>query len=469
VWNKLKHQKKIAEKKTPPEKKRNMTELVATYPVRCQNHINPDNMARFSDHLDRWNSSASVPVDPTQILSLNIVYVVIPLAPSGDLSVERIQAQHTTMNKYFYQFSGGFPSGMLHYPYDQSFGNPYIQFAPQDSTDVTEAKGLIVRLKTPASAPASGYSDPTQCQAEFIAQGNTVKAGTLYVYLTSLASSGGGTLLGQAADIIANYAMIHYGTVGSVQVPGAFQDVSGMENYAHGMTMVHEVGHCLGLYHPFSGSACTSSDTQFIHTQTPQTPVQANPNFGGEVFLSNLTAPNANAWDNAGRDYLRSQNVGCFTITPPTTCGLKNGDDASAKPYSCLDAATLSDPHAAWECPFNIMDYADDTTMLGFLSFNANTMRTVLLNNPQLFSVQQIAPSSDAASPTPTPTLTVVTPSSTPTSFWTTTNIAIVVVCAVLGAVLLAAGMFLWLRRRRRTHETRVEVHSHSHAYHGFE
>lgn len=449
-------------------------ELVATYPVRCQNHVNADNLSRFNDHLDRLNASATAPVEAQRILSVEVVYVIIPLSTAGNLSVSQVQAQHQTLNKYFYEYHGGLPAGIPHYPYDKSFGNPYIEFAPRLATEVTEASGRIVRLRTPASAPSSGYSDPAQCQAEFEAQGNVVKPGTMYLYLTSLASSGGGTLLGQAGDIISNMAMIHYGTVGSDDVAGAFGQIAGMENYAHGMTMVHEVGHCLGLYHPFSGSPCNSADTQFIHTQTPQTPLQANPNFGGEVFLSNLTRPETglNAWDNAGRDYLRSLNPGCSTATPPSACGLKNGDNASTAAYSCVKASTLADPKTAWECPFNIMDYADDTTMLGFLEFNCNTMRNVLLNNPQLFNVTQLELANGSLSATPT-----VVPSTTPTStvsasFWTTTNIALVTAGCVVGVLLIIFIVVMWRRRalssssHEATHVRQMSRHVSTSSYH---
>jgi len=352
--------------------------------VKCKCDVNAENMARTQQFMDEVQAKGDKAlVNATALLAMQIRYVVIPLSASGNISNAQIQANHSVLNLHYLanQTSTLFPSNTAHYPYQNIMGDPGFVFEPDNPADVTEDNGYILRMSQPTSPPAS-YDTVSDLETEFLNQGGVIEPGVIYVYISTLSTGESGILLGVAKDIISNACAVHFGTVGSDTLPGP------ISAYGEGKTLVHELGHCFGLYHPFSletgAGACTAEFTTFIHSQNPQSPVQINPNQFADIDLVTTTD---NALDNRGRDELRfcTGDPSCATTLPSDTMGVNPGGNTSDPQYSCTTSTELQSVTLPYETFMIFMDYGDDRTMLGFPSFTVNTMRTVVINRPDLF------------------------------------------------------------------------------------
>lgn len=440
------------------EKKFTMSSTVDRSMVKfCKTSPSVGNQVKFERYMEHLQSSKVA--DNNETIWLNVVYVVIPLESAGNISTQRIQAQHDLLNLHFdqYQKSDLVPAQNARYPYANIWGDPNVQFYPANAQQLTEANGYIIRLNRPSSFPAAGYSEPDQPMNEFLKQGYKCTPGTVYIFISTLESDSTGSLLGMAQDIIANYLMIHFGTVGSDSTPGAFYDQLSMRPFSYGKTMLHELGHCFGLWHPFSGTSCNDSTTTFIASQNPQSPVQINPNFAGLEKVSNITsgACGGLALDNRARDFLRLSNPNCNPYTDPC-CGLKFGDSSSAPKYSCASSSELNQASTPFETVMMFMDYAQDEDRIGFPSATVTTLRSVLLNYPELFTVNAATfpstalPNSPVTTPASSngPVVTISTESSGTSTSLPAWEIATIVVASLLGVLLLAL-LGRWLYQRQ--------------------
>lgn len=388
---------------------------------RCRPHLTEANRAKLERvHLAAKNAdslASTSAVAATTYLGLKIHYVVIPMDANGSIALSQIQAQHGVINTHYatYQQVSG-TNNTAHYPYFEAgtiMGHPYITFAPADASQVTAEY-----LSIPSPLPSNGgFATVAEAEAEYKAQGGTVVAGTIYVYITTIVDPAvSGTILGMAQDIIANALMIHPGTVGSSSKLGSLG-----AQYGAGKTLVHELGHCFGLLHPFSDTgSCSDTVTQAAN---PQSPPQKNPNFYTSLTPLNTTG---NCLDNRGRDQKRFC-TGDSSCQSNTVNGLNPGDsNPNVAAYSCASRTELTESTLGYETFMIFMDYGDDTVAVGFPTSAVSTMRTVIQSHPSLFEVSVVTPTTTAPVPTVTPD-----DSSFPT--W-----AIIVIAVVGGLIVLA-------------------------------
>jgi hypothetical protein len=406
---------------------------------KCGCQHSDESMRRFQDMQAR-TPLATEYSDATSdsYIVLQIRYVILPLIAEGNISETQVQANHEVINTYFKEVVGAddIPN-TTRYPYKDIMGAPKILFEPLHAGGVTEAAGYILRLQTPTNPPSS-YDEISQMQAELEAQGHQIEPGVIYVYITSLQSDSSGSVLGVAEAIISNACAVSYGTVGSATVPGT------ITGYEQGKTLVHELGHCLGLFHPFSHSACDSSTTDFIFSQNPQGVRQKNPNV--YTTLAGIDNTN-NGLDNRGRDSLR-YCTGSATCEADTSNGLKPGDEELGQaPYSCPDDGktvpeTLASAESRFETFMIFMDYGDDTTMLAFPSFQCDTMRSVIENHKELFNYVKVG----------SVTVTPVFPSPSPQEAASAFPTWAIILISVLGGLLVLGllGYFLWRNKARK-------------------
>ena len=391
---------------------------------RCRPHLTEANRAKLERfHLADKNAnsqSSALAVAATDYLGLKIHYVVIPLDVNGSIPLAQIQAQHGVINTHYaaYQQVSG-TNNTAHYPYFEAgtiMGHPYITFAPADASQVTAEY-----LNIPSPLPSNGgFATVDEAEAEYKAQGGTVVAGTLYVYITTIVDPAvSGTILGMARDIIANALMIAPGTVGSSSKLGSLG-----AQYGAGKTLVHELGHCFGLLHPFSDTgSCSDSVTQAAN---PQSPPQKNPNFYTSLTPLNTTG---NCLDNRGRDEKRFC-TGDPTCQSNTVSGLNPGEsDPNVAAYSCASRTELTQADLGYETFMIFMDYGDDTVAVGFPTSAVSTMRSVIQNYPDLFEVTVVTPST---------TVTVVVPTATTADDSSFPTWAIIVIAVVGGLIVLA-------------------------------
>lgn len=360
---------------------------------RCKTHLTEAARAKLERFdMVRQNQGQRGLASATTLLSLKLKYVVIPLSESDVVPLSQIQAQHAVVNTHYLSYEKETTvQNTAHYPYFVSnaiMGDPYLTFAPSDPSAVTAE---VMAVPTPLPAH-NGFLDVAEAEAEYKKQGGTVTAGTLYVYITKIVDPDvSGTILGMARDIIANALMIDPGTVGSPTALGTLG-----AQYGAGKTLLHELGHCFGLLHPFSDAGvCNDAVTQRAN---PQSPAQKNPNYYTTLAPLNSTG---NCLDNRGRDQLRfcTGNADCQATT---TNGLNpTGSDANVPAYSCASRTELRSDTLPYETFMSFMDYGDDSVALGFPTSVVSRMRTVIQSHPDLFDVSQATPSTTVV-PSPT-------------------------------------------------------------------
>lgn len=370
----------------------------------------------------------------TPYMSLGIKYVVIPMSSSGTIPLAQIQANHGVVNTHYqaYQKVSG-TGNTAHYPYfdlDTIMSDPRITFTPYDASSVT-AQFMSIPNPLPTNG---GFATVEDAEAEFVAQGGTIEAGVIYVYITTIVVPGvSGVVLGMSKDLIANALMVDYRTVGSPTSLGPSIGSAGTI-YSAGKTLIHELGHCLGLYHPFPADGTCNSTYQLTHY--PEGPVQKNPNYYTSLDTLNTTG---NCLDNRGRDALR-YCTGSATCSASTSNGLNPGDtDPGVAAYSCASRTDLQSASLPYETFMIFMDYGDDSVAVGFPTSSVATMRAVLQTHPELFDVTLVSDPS---------TGTVVSPTVSPAASSSFPTWAIVVISVVGGLIVIAIIVSVVMAKR---------------------
>lgn len=380
--------------------------------VRClcnstdEKRISNEVRQRQVQRVNQLQKGSYVNKVPNTFWIMRIRYVFFPTTTVSTLNITNLKAQHETINKYFQNLvdADKIPQN-TRYPYRDIAGTPKIAFSPLDANQISTSHENVLILNQTNKASFSSIAD---MKKEFKRQGHCTGKGIVYVFISHMTtSSSGNRLLGVAENIVSNICAVHVGTLGSNNVRGT------LGNYDRGFTLVHELGHCFGLYHPFSGQSCNSALTKFLFEQNPQGVLQKNPNLSVSLTSAqNSTTQNGN--DNRGRD-----------------------DKANKILFSCMSNDELNNNATKFEPFFHFMDYSNDANLLCFFSFNVQTMRDVIDRHKSLYGAIEQDSLGDNVD---FPEITCDSSSTT----------AIIIAASVIGGLLLIAFLVFWYRYKRR-------------------
>jgi preprotein translocase subunit SecG len=294
-------------------------------------------------------------------------------------------------------------------------GNPNIQFLPLDPTKLTVEY-----------IPISGNLDGDSPVSDAASRGGRTN-GVLNIYI---GSSGKGSILGQA-ELNSNIVYALYSAVGGFDVKGT------LPGYDLGKTVVHEVGHALGLVHTFSDNACDH------FSPYDDVPEQIRPNYSTSlVQLSN------GSWeqrgDNRYNDRLNGSSLSCLSIQP----------DPDTAPN---------------EMGINFMDYGDDNVSLVFSKNQVDIMRQYLQSSDNTtLTLKSAADTSISAGGTASSSggsLTSSSSDSSSSSGLSTTWIILIVVFSVL--ILIVIAYFVYRHHSKRSSDVirRSEAYLGAHGW----
>jgi len=268
-------------------------------------------------------------------LYLGVHYFVLYRSSQEDLSLNQIQAQHNQLNLSYNKMNFNVDQVPNSGRYQFTAADAKIHFLPSvlSSSEITR---IPISNEISSLTQAKLFINPID--------------GILNVIIAPL--SGG--LLGQA-ELDNNYCVVETKTIGSNEVPGT------QSNYDLGYSLVHEVGHCLSLVHPFlNGTDCVQPYADI--------PSQKNPN-----YFAILNPPSL---DNRNRDCL-------YYLQGNTSVSVPN----ESFPLSCFNCPSCSTQCASdsYEFFMNFMDYNVDQYMACFSQDEVDSMHDFLLSAQTAF------------------------------------------------------------------------------------
>lgn len=289
--------------------------------------------------------------DNTDKIYIKIKYRVLYRDDTENISLDVLKSQHQALNACYNQVNDRVtrvPSSGR-YNFASVVGNPNIVFLPSDYTALTEENVERVQCDRTFDTLAEVLSWMSD-------QGKTpIETGIINLYVAPLSAN-----LGEAV-LVGNYGVVHSGTVGGDLIAGYQTD------YDLGITAVHEVGHMLGLPHPFNGNATCEQVFSDM-------PTVKYPNYGFKLVQS------GGVWTgtlcNRDRDckYYRNGDTSVLVSTPGITL-----------PYSCFScnetAPTCNSCDTElYEMAMNFMEYGTDLNIVAFSKQQATYKRQVLLS-----------------------------------------------------------------------------------------
>ena len=276
------------------------------------------------------------------LLYVNVTYIILYRNTSENIPLEKLQSQHHQMNLCYSGLNDTLSlvpqSGK--YNFASVIGIPNIVFLPSQSANLSK----IVRIPCTATDIFTTVSDLNVFAQK---NGYTAQDGILNVYIGQFSAPAGQkfSMLGQTlvtGTNGGNIVGVDYRAVGGPEVPGIYG------SYEQGMTLVHEVGHALGLFHIWSATKVQ------VHSDIP---LQKNPNLkfqliNGDGYMDNCMID---------CDHYKSSS----SAYTPVSWLINNAADCSTVPN--------------FEMGCNFMDYATDDNLAMFSQQQVLNMREILI------------------------------------------------------------------------------------------
>ena len=315
-------------------------------------------------HLSEKSILSSVVPSDDVTLYVKIRYIV--LSNTGAPSLEQIQAQHNLINRVcnreHLEELKTVPTNSYYASFASVIDKPWnIRFLPIDRplSEDDDIERHVISENTVFSNID-----------EIIQANNYIKPGVLNCYITKLT----GSLLGQAyVAIDPGVFVIDIGTVGGVDSNGNIvHGTGGYIQYDTGKTAIHEIGHCFGLEHTFSGTC--EPDDHLYH----DIPLQKYPNFDATIT------------QNSNGEYVGANDNRYWDCNKPNATRIP-----LESPFSCIDSNDCLNENVSYEMFFNVMDYGSDDLCLVFAHTQVATVRNFLIMTDMYIQKEDLKPNNN--------------------------------------------------------------------------
>lgn len=416
---------------------------------RCNVTTDYDEVRSWRELRPSLTDAQRAVVESTDLIHIDVVYWILHRNESENLPLAVLQSQHQMLNSCYNATNLNLAKvpDTGHYNFKSVVGNAGIVFLPSNHETLTEEQHV---KRFAVNKTFDGYdSMVAEVTGELKQEFATNK---LHIVCAPLS----GSILGEAI-VFGNITVCEVTAVGGHIVAGS------ASGYTLGITVVHEVGHCLGLPHVFRGEG-NCSDTNIFAPSLPNPftdiPLQIHPN--EEFMLTNQGGIWTGSMCNRDRDchVYRGDTAG-YEYAPNTE---------RLQPYSCMGCDSAIEPTcpnpgccpdkcdgaATYEMGCNFLDYGVDDVLVMFSATQCQWMREVLIDGSIGITLTDSdggtitsVPSSIAAN-IPLAGTDIATPAEEKTMF-TPLMIALLSVGIAVMILAVALGLYFGLRRQNST------------------